>query len=120
MRRVIGSADEFYRLRIVSIDASEAPDLQWREDTLWRRPVAEGFSEVVWQRLEAVDLADAETSWTLGDFETSSEAHQAMREVDLDLRGMTKSQFEDAYLHVDISRASLPLTPKRLHTDSVD
>jgi hypothetical protein len=106
MRQIIGSADEFYRLRVVTVDASDAPDLDWREDILWRRPVPDGGSESVLQRLEAVDLADGETAWTLGEFATTSEAHEAMQETDLDLRGMTKSQFEDAYLHDDESRTS--------------
>jgi len=118
MRRVIGNADEFYRLRIVTVDASEGPDLEWREDILWRRPAADGVNETVWQRLEAVDIADGEMSWTLGEFGTTSEAHEALREVDLDLRGMTKSQFEDAYLRRDVPRASS--SPERPHTRSAD
>ncbi len=103
MRQIIGSADEFYRLRVVTVDASDAPALDWREDILWRRPVADGVDERVLQRLEAVAIADMERAWTLGEFVTTSEAHAAMQEADLDLRGMTKSQFEDAYLRRDES-----------------
>jgi len=120
MQHVIGSADEFYRLRIVTVDASDAPDLEWRDDVLWRRPVAGGVDETVLQRLEAVDLADGETTWTVGDFATSSEAHEALEDVDLDLRSMTKSQFEDAYLHGDHSRAPSPAVQKRTQTDPTD
>lgn len=120
MRQIIGSADEFYRLRIVTFHASDAPDLEWREDVLWRRPVAADVSENVVQRLEAVDLADGETAWTLGEFATTSDAHAAMQEVDLDLRGMTKSQFEDAYLHLAASDISATPVPERTPTDTTD
>jgi len=110
MRQVIGSADEFYRLRVVTVDATDAPDLDWREDILWRRPVADGVSESLLQRLEVVALADGETAWTLGEFATTSEAHAAMQEAQLDLRAMTKSQFEDAYLR-GAGTGRLPSSP---------
>lgn len=120
MRQIIGSADEFYRLRVVTVDASDGPDLDWREDILWRRPVASAVGECVVQRLEAVDLADGETAWTLGEFTTTSEAHAAMQEADPDLRGMTKSQFEDAYLRGDESRESSPSASERAVPDDTD
>jgi hypothetical protein len=120
VRRVIGSADEFYRLRVVTVDKSDAPDLEWREDVLWRRTVADGMSETVLQRLEAVDIANAEITWALGDFATTSEAHAAMQEADLDLRGMTKSQFQDAYLRAGDPRMSSAPPSERVRTDDKD
>ena len=120
MRQIIGNADEFYRLRVVTVDVSDAPDLDWRDDILWRRSVANGVSECVVQRLEAVHIADGDTAWTLGEFVTTSEAHEAMQEADLDLRGMTKSQFEDAYLRGDASGDSSSLSSERAVPDGRD
>lgn len=120
MRRVIGNADEFYRLRVVTVDASDGPDLDWREDILWRRSVANNVNECVVQRLEALEIADGETAWSLGEFATTSEAHTAMQEADLDLRGMTKSQFEDAYLRGDESRESSSPPTERAVPDDRD
>jgi hypothetical protein len=120
MRQIIGNADEFYRLRVVTFDASDAPDLDWREDILWRRPVTAGVSESVLQRLEAVEIADGETAWTLGEFATTSDAHAAMQEVDFDLRGMTKSQFEDAYLGCGTSDVATVPMPERTPIDTGD
>lgn len=98
MKRIIGNADEFYRLRIVNVDVSDAPDLEWREDILWRRPAPDASAERVVRRVEAVETADDESAWRLGDFATTGEAHAFLDEVTVELAGMTKSQFEDAYL----------------------
>lgn len=120
MRQIIGNAEEFYRLRVVTFDASDAPDLDWRADILWRRPVTAGVSESVLQRLEAVEIADGEIAWTLGEFATTSDAHAAMQEVDLDLRGMTKSQFEDAYLGCGTPDVAAVPMPERTPTGTTD
>lgn len=120
MRDIIGSAQEFYRLRIVTVDVSDAPDLEWREDILWRRPAADGVGECILQRLEAVALADAETAWTLGEFATTSEAHAALEEVNLDLADMTKSQFEEAHLHGDAVKAATSTLSARTIPEDAD
>ena len=45
MAEVIGGADEFYRLRVTRVDEGEPPDLEWRDDVLYRRPPEESLDE---------------------------------------------------------------------------
>jgi hypothetical protein len=45
MAKTIGSAADFYRLRMMRLDASDAVDFEWRDDILYRRPPADDIAE---------------------------------------------------------------------------
>ncbi|MHB1340159.1 MAG: hypothetical protein ACYC77_04725 [Coriobacteriia bacterium] len=103
MARVIGNADEFYRLRIVRVDAGDSPDLEWRDDILWRRPPSELVAEDDVYRVEAVLVDDEESAKVIAEFDASEDAQDWLAIAEGDLYEMTKAEFEDAYFNVDIA-----------------
>lgn len=96
-RRVIGNADEFYRLRVMRFDESDSPDLEWRDDILWRRPPADRLSEGEVYRVEAVELDDEDAAAALAEFGSPDEAYAWLETSETDLAEMTKSEFEETY-----------------------
>lgn len=96
--RVIGAADEFWRLRLVRVDATGAPDFEWRDDVLYRTPSAELPEDVEEWSVEAIRIEDYETVISVASFAARAEAEAFMERATSDLSEMTKSQFEDAYL----------------------
>lgn len=99
-RRIIGNADEFYRLRVMRVDESDSPDLDWRDDILWRRPTVDAVSEGEVYRVEAVEIGDEDVAAALAEFGSSEEAHVWLEAAESDLSDMTKSEFEETYFPV--------------------
>jgi hypothetical protein len=95
---VIGSASDFYRVRISRVDATEAVDFEWRDDILYRRPPTAEMVEDELYRVEAVLLDDEDVVTPIGTFEDVTEAHTVLQECTDALAEMTKSQFEAHYL----------------------
>ncbi len=97
MARTIGAAEDFYRLRVTRLDETDEPDLEWREDILYRTPPAQeiGVSED-WV-LEAVTLDDDETVTRLGSYASADEAYEALDAAEEALRSLTKSRFEERF-----------------------
>lgn len=95
---VIGDASEFYRLRIVRVDDADAPDLEWREDILYREPPVQRVGEYAVWRLEAVAIADDEVLASLGEYESEQEAEARLGEAQEDLDTMTKTEFEARFM----------------------
>ena len=96
-RKVIGSAGEFYRLRVTRFDEGDSPDLEWREDILWRRPLSEKLCEEEVYRVEAVEFADDDAITVLARFESEVEAYSWLEAASDDLAEMTNTEFEDAF-----------------------
>jgi hypothetical protein len=94
----IGRADEFWRLRIVRLDEAGVPDLLWRDDILYRPARREGVAEAEAYRVDAVSLDQPERVVPISAFPDADEAHEWTQQVAVDLRDMTRSQFEEAYL----------------------
>lgn len=97
MGKTIGSAADFYRLRVIRVDATDGLDLEWRDDILYRRPPADRPHETHSFTVEAVLLDDDDTTMTLATFDSSDEAHAWLSDAETALVEMTKSQFEEAY-----------------------
>jgi hypothetical protein len=97
MARVIGRADEFYRLRVIHVGESDELDLDWRDDILYRRPLQERVGEYELYRVEAVLVDDEENATELGTFGGQDEAYAFVQSAEDDLADMTKSEFEDTY-----------------------
>lgn len=95
--KIIGSAAEFYRVRVVAIDTTEDLNLEWRDDVLYRRPLTEQPDEERDFIVEAVALDDEERTITIASFEDSSEAAEWADERQMELPVMTKSDFEERY-----------------------
>lgn len=97
MKKIIGSAADFYRLRVFAIDTTDGLDLEWRDDVLYRRPPSLELAEDRRYEVQAVTLDDEERTTPLAAFDDSAEAHAWMDEVGLELADLTKSEFEERY-----------------------
>lgn len=97
MTKTIGSAADFYRLRIMRVDATDAVDLEWRDDILYRRPRSPEIVEDEWFRVEAVLLDDEDVAVEIANLEDPDAARALMEECAEALADMTKSGFEERY-----------------------
>lgn len=96
--RIIGAADEFWRVRLTRVDLSDSLDFEWREDILYRAPaVSEPHETERWQ-IEALRLEDYDTVVQIASYADRTEAEAFLIRVREDLAEMTKTQFEGAYL----------------------
>lgn len=98
MARVIGSADEFYRLRLTRVDTTEGLDFEWHDDILYRAPRVQQADEVEHWHVEAVRTDDPDTVLRLGTFADAGQARTLLSAATDDLAEMTKAEFERAYL----------------------
>lgn len=97
MSGIIGGAADFYRLRVIRYDESDEPDLEWRDDILYRTPPAQQVQEYDVWRVEAVDVDDDDRVVALASFQTDDEARSFLSAVEEDLAVMTRSEFERTY-----------------------
>lgn len=97
-RRIIGAASEFYRVRVMSVDATDEPDFEWHDDILYRAPSVDQPEERVLWAVEAVALDDAETVTRIACFESYGHAMEFLGSVREDLAELTKSGFEEQHL----------------------
>jgi hypothetical protein len=95
---VFGDASEFYRLRVVKVDDADAPDLQWRDDILYREPPVQAVEEYAVYRVEVMSVIDDEVVASLGEYETEDEARDVLAETQDRLDDMTKAQFDAQYV----------------------
>lgn len=101
MSGVIGRADEFYRARVMRLDETDVPDLDWRDDVLYRRTASEPVDERDVWRVEAVDVEDDENVTVLETFADAEGAYAWLETVETDLSEMTRSEFERTYFPGD-------------------
>lgn len=97
MVRMIGNADEFWRLRLTRVDTTKGLDFEWHDDILYRQPSVNFGSEIELYHVEAVRLDDGETVMRLGTFPEPTEARELLAQAAEDLSEMTKSEFESRY-----------------------
>ena len=97
MSRVIGNASDFYRLRVTRIDVTDEPDLEWRDDILYRDPPSQRVAASAHWSVEAVSLADEDDVTVVAMFVESEEAQGFLEGANEDLNEMTVSAFEDRY-----------------------
>lgn len=97
MVRVIGNADEFWRLRITRVDTTQGLDFEWHDDILYREPQVDPGDEVEYFHVEAVRVDDTDNVVRLATFVTDGEAREFLDCAKEDLRDLTKSRFELAY-----------------------
>ncbi len=97
MIRVIGNADEFWRLRMTRVDTTQGLDFEWHEDILYREPMVDHGDEVEFWHVEAVRLDDADSVVRLATFDTETDARAYLEVAQEDLSDLTKSRFELSY-----------------------
>ena len=89
MKKIIGPAKEFFRLRIVRLSELDEPRLDWADDVLYRRPVAEILGSNDSYVVEAVGIHD--------DVDSHAEALTFLEGAEDDLRESTLSDFKLKY-----------------------
>lgn len=106
--RIIGAADEFWRLRLTRVDTVDAFNFEWHEDILYRQPIVEKVAEVELWHIEAIRLDDYEARVLLGSFETREGAERFYSQASESLAELTKSQFETQYMTPAAQEQSTP------------
>ncbi len=96
--KIIGSADEFWRLRLTRVDTTEDVDFEWHDDVLYREPRTAPVRELELWHVEALRHDDYEVVIRLATFQEREQAEAFLERAREDLSEMTKSQFEAAYL----------------------
>ena len=102
MGKVIGAASDFYRLRLTRLDVTDEPDLEWRDDILYRKPPEQTLAECAQYRVEAVNADDDEDIKVVALFDDPEEAAAFLKGTEEDLMEMTKSAFESHYLEIEM------------------
>jgi len=98
MAKIIGNAGDFYRLRVTRLDETEEPDLEWRDDILYRDPPRQRVREFESYAIEAVSVDDEDQVTQIARYESSDAAYAALDTIAEDLAELTKSSFEERYL----------------------
>lgn len=98
MVRIIGNAEEFWRLRITRLGTTAGLEFEWHDDILYRQPAVDYGTEVELYHVEAVRVDDSETVMRLGTFAEPGAARELLAKAAEDLAEMTKSEFEVRYL----------------------
>lgn len=101
--KILGNAEDFYRLRTVTVDEPDAPDLDWRDDILYRAHPLELVGEERVIRVEAVSVDDDEDVTVLAALSGAEEAAEWLARAGEDLATMSKSAFEEAYFPDDVA-----------------
>jgi len=94
--RTIGAASDFYRLRVTRLNEPDEPDLEWRDDILYREPPVQRIGEIESYAVEAVGIDD-EQATEIAQYASSEEAHNALAGITEDLDELTRSEFEHRY-----------------------
>jgi hypothetical protein len=93
----LGMAEDFYRLRLMQVDAGDLPDLEWRDDVLYReQPVSQPDEHEAYV-VQAVELDADDSTTALASFADHDEAHAWFVEAEEGLRDLTRSEFELRY-----------------------
>jgi hypothetical protein len=93
----IGQAADFYRIRLRRLDAGGAPDLEWRDDILYRESIAAGPGEQLLFVVEAVELDQPERAHPLGSYADYEAALELRDRAEEELGELTRSRFEASW-----------------------
>jgi len=99
---IIGDASDFYRLRLTRLDVTDEPDLEWRDDILYRDPPKQPLGAEKQWRVEAVSVDDEDDVTLVAVFDDADEARAFLDMAEDDLSEMTRSAFEERYCDIEI------------------
>lgn len=97
MSRPIGAAQDFWRVRVTRVDASDELDFEWHDDILWRAPNVQDPDDLEVHLVEAVSVTQPERIVRLAAYPSADEALEFAETAREDLLELTASQFEGAY-----------------------
>jgi len=104
--RIIGSAADFYRIRVRFIDTTDPVDFEWREDVLYRSAEPVAIEEEGEYLVEALFLGENRVAQVLERFTEASSASAYAADREGDLKHMTRSQFQDHFFAEDALAAA--------------
>lgn len=97
MKKVIGPADEFYRVRLFEIICEFPAELDWKEGISYFPPPPEEGKSLRKFLIEFVDIENKRVyPWRY--FVNKAEALKAFEQAQEDLTTLTKSRLEKKYL----------------------
>ena len=96
--RVFGKAADFYRLRVLRVNEESSPELDWRDDILFKEPLVEEPRSREWYVLQVVNI-DSEEAHPLRRFKDSGLAMRDRAKVDELLYELTKQELESKFLN---------------------
>jgi hypothetical protein len=96
--RMIGNANEFWRVRVTRVGTTDGFEFEWHDDILYRTPEVDPGQEVEYFHVEAVRIDDPDAVVRVATFDNPDEARALLAELGEALSEMTKSRFEHAYL----------------------
>lgn len=96
-RPPIGAAADFYRIRLRRLDEPAEPDLEWRDDVLYRTPSTDAGEPELEYVVEAVDVDDLESAHHVGSYGDYEEALAIKAQAEEALGELTRSAFEHAW-----------------------
>ena len=88
-------AGDFYRIRLMRLDEGETPDLEWRDDILFRTPPPQPREESHRWVVQAVDIDDEESFTPLAEFGEQSDAQEFESSAEKALTELTRAEFEE-------------------------
>lgn len=106
--KTFGTAKEFFRARVISIEEVLPSPFEWREDVLYESsgdPQPQISKEYKLQILST----EGDRVHTLRTYRDRNRAEKLYRRLEEDLHRLTKQQFEDKYVG---AAEDAPLTPE--------
>ena len=97
VRKVIGNADDFYRIRLVRLATQEVPHLAWKNGfTDQNEPVENNSEPEINYQVEIVNL-DSRRKHLISSHSKQSKASDQIHLLEDDLTSLSRIQFEDKY-----------------------
>ncbi len=96
MRKAFGKAEDFYRVRLITIKEEIPPEMDWKEGIIYFKPKMEKSKSLTKYRVELIEI-DTNRRISLEDFSEKDLALKKIEEVQFDLSKLTKHQFENKY-----------------------
>lgn len=96
MRKTIGKASDFYHVRLITLKENSLPEVEWREDILYRTSEASQEKVVISYNLEVVNI-DSRKTYLIKNYPNKAVAAEKLKEMQDDLEILNKRGFEDKY-----------------------
>ncbi|MHB0975966.1 MAG: hypothetical protein ACYC1U_02100 [Candidatus Aquicultorales bacterium] len=94
--KAFGAAEDFYRVRLVTIEEYIPPELDWDEDILYKQPPAFKIKSSKSIRVELIEETSGDIV-LIKEFKVRPGAERLFRAAARDLKELTKHEFDSKY-----------------------
>lgn len=92
-----GSAREFYRARIISLDTQDVEKLDWSEEILYQQPKRKKINPKTKYKLEILEI-DKNNALAKYFLKSHEDAEKKLNGIFEDINTLTKNEFDNKYL----------------------